>query len=107
MMRSTTSWSTIPTDDEAIDLDDMFPDHSADDATTDDIVDDAADDVADDTEAADDVTTTPSDVITTRNEPEESIVDTILGYVTSIYGIIAAAVVAVLGAVSLVYAPRQ
>ena len=84
-------------DDEALNIDDMFPDHSADDAATDDMADDAADDAADDTDAADDVSTTPSDVVTTRSEPEEGIVDTIMNAVKTFWVYIAIAVALVLG----------
>ena len=84
--------------------DDQGIDDAVDDSGIGDIV---ADDVADDTQVADDtaddvvdsdITTPPSDIISTSSSGrDKGIVDQILGYVLSIWGGIAAAVVAVIG----------
>jgi len=95
-----------PVDETADDplVDDMLADDQVvDDAVIDDIIADDADDTlaADDTadDAADTVVTTvPSDVVSTSSsDSDKGIVDVILGYVLSIWGGIAAAVVAVIG----------
>jgi len=84
--------------------DDQGIDDAVDDSGIGDIV---ADDVADDTQVADDtaddvvdsdITTPPTDIISTSSSGrDKGIVDQILGYVLSIWGGIAAAVVAVIG----------
>jgi len=89
-------------DDSLVD-DTLVDDQGADDAGIDDIIADGADDTlaADDTadDAVDTVTTTvPSDVVSTSSSgSDKGIVDLILGYVLSIWGGIAAAVIAVIG----------
>jgi len=89
-------------DDSLVD-DTLVDDQGVDDAGIDDIIADGADDTlaADDT--ADDavdtvITTVPSDVVSTSSSgSDKGIVDLILGYVLSIWGGIAAAVIAVIG----------
>ena len=75
-------------------VDDMLADDQVvDDAVIDDIIADDADDAADTV-----VTTVPSDVVSTSSTgSDKGIVDVILGYVLSIWGGIAAAVIAVIG----------
>lgn len=91
------------TADDALLDDTLVDDQAVDDAVIDDIIADDADDTlaADDTadDAVDTVTTTvPSDVVSTSSSgSDKGIVDLILGYVLSIWGGIAAAVVAVIG----------
>jgi len=70
-------------------IDDIIADGADDTLAADDTVDDAADTV---------VTTVPSDVVSTSSsDSDKGIVDLILGYVLSIWGGIAAAVIAVIG----------
>jgi pilus assembly protein FimV len=84
--------------DDAVDdsgIDDIVADDVADDTQVDDtqVADDTADDVVDS-----DITTPPSDIISTSSSSrDKGFVDQILGYVISIWGGIAAAVVAAVG----------
>jgi pilus assembly protein FimV len=92
-----------PVDDTAEDTladDTLIDDQGVDDTGLDDIIADDADDTLAAEDTADDavVTTAPSDVVSTSSSgSDKGIVDLVLGYVLSIWGGIAAAVVAVIG----------